>query len=643
MDKKINFKHRFQYWFDNLMTGGIFPIIVFLFLIATLLTILISILLVITHISFPASGIKVDPQNNALEVFWISLMHLIDQGTITADDGASWPFRLVMMIPTSLGILFIATVVGLVTSRIQIVLVELRKGRSLVLEKNHIVILGWSSKIFSILQELIKANANQRRSRIVILAEKDKVEMEDEIAEKIDYRGNTKIICRTGDPIDLDDLEIVNHHFAKSIIIVSSDEEISDIENIKGILAIVNHPNRKQDLYHLVAEIKSNRNQEVANLIGGDELTLTVSDDLIARMAVQTCLQSGLSSVYNTLLDFNSVDIYFHHIEELNRRTFGDALFAYEELIPIGILRLNGILLLNPRMATKIKEGDRIILIAEDDDQLPPAHFEPKPIFEEHIIETPVPMPKTPKKILILGWNEVGVTIVEQLENYVIPGSEVSVVSSDIEPIRKELAQAGPLHNLKTNFTPCNITSRKELNALNISRYSHVMILSDSRNMNTQEADAHTLVTLMHLRDIKEHSEGDFTIVSEMLDLKNRSLAEVAKPDDFIISDHIISLIISQLAENRDLNMVFNELFDSHGAEFYLKPVSRYLDVSQFKTTNFYTVMEAAARLNEVAIGYRICAFVNDSKQDYGIVLNPPKSEEIRLFSGDKIIVLAED
>lgn len=44
-----------------------------------------------------------------------------------------------------------------------------------------------------------------------------------------------------------------------------------------------------------------------------------------------------------------------------------------------------------------------------------------------------------------------------------------------------------------------------------------------------QEADAITLVTLLHLRDIAEKDETPFSIISEMLDLRNRELAEVAK------------------------------------------------------------------------------------------------------------------
>ena len=56
---------------------------------------------------------------------------------------------------------------------------ELRKGRSVIMEEGHILILGWSSKIHSIISELAKANENQKNVVIAVLANRDKIRMED--------------------------------------------------------------------------------------------------------------------------------------------------------------------------------------------------------------------------------------------------------------------------------------------------------------------------------------------------------------------------------------------------------------------------------------------------------------------------------
>ncbi len=633
MKQRIRLKHHFRYRFDNIMTGGIVPVIILLLLFATTLTFLITLVIML---------IGVSRHGNISESFWDTFMHLIDQGTITGEDeSVPWSFRLVMLVPTTIGILLVATLVGLITSRIQGTLQSLRRGRSLVLEDDHIVILGWSSKVFSIITELIKANINQDRACIVILAEKDKLDMELEIAEKVEKKGRTKIICRTGDPIDLDDLDIINHHHARSIIILSADDSKSDAENVKGIMAIVNHPYRKQELYHIVAELETDNNKEVANIIGGDELTLTVSSEIIARMSVQTCLQSGLSAVYYKLLDFASVEIYFQSIEGFQGYSFKEILMCYEDVIPIGIQRLSGLILLNPRMNTQIRKGDKIILIAEDDDELPKPDLAAKPIQNEYITSEQKQIEQTVSKILILGWNLQGPIIVEELCNYVIPGSEVCIVADEITSIQEKINELDQLRNLEVSYHKADITNRRMLSQIQVERFSNVLILSYSQKMSIQEADAHTLVTLMHLRDIKQQKNGSFTIVSEMLDIKNRTLAQIARPDDFIISDHVISLIISQLAENKELKLVFDELFDSHGAEFYLKPISLYLD--HLEEVNFYTVMEAASHRQEVAVGYRRFIHANDYQKDYGVILNPPKSQTITFDPRDRVVVLAEE
>jgi hypothetical protein len=61
------------------------------------------------------------------------------------------------------------------------------------------------------------------------------------------------------------------------------------------------------------------------------------------------------------------------------------------------------------------------------------------------------------------------------------------------------------------------------------------------------------------------------------------------------------------------------------------------------RPVNFHTVVEAALRRGEVAIGYRHEAQAKDASKAYGVVVNPKKSEKITFAEGDRIVVLAED
>ena len=126
-----------------------------------------------------------------------------------------------------------------------------------------------------------------------------------------------------------------------------------------------------------------------------------------------------------------------------------------------------------------------------------------------------------------------------------------------------------------------------------------------------------------------------------MLDIRNRSLAEVAKVNDFIVSDKILSLILTQVSENKLLNLVFKDLFDSDGSEIYIKKACNYIDCRN--EINFYTLLEAASLKNEVAIGYKLIEHETNPERNYGIVINPEKSAKIKLNEEDCIILLAEE
>src|SRR5512136_1191825 len=119
-------------------------------------------------------------------------MRTFDAGTMGGDTG--WGFRLVMLFVTIGGIFVVSTLIGVLTAGVEGKLEELRKGRSRVLENGHTLILGWSPQIFTILSELMTANANQKNARIVLLADKDKVEMEDEVRSRVETIGGTRVI-----------------------------------------------------------------------------------------------------------------------------------------------------------------------------------------------------------------------------------------------------------------------------------------------------------------------------------------------------------------------------------------------------------------------------------------------------------------
>ena len=69
--------------------------------------------------------------------------------------------------------------------------------------------------------------------------------MEDEIRARLPSTGRTPVVCRTGNPMDLDDLEIARLQTSRSIVILSPESDDPDADVIKTMLAITNHPDRR--------------------------------------------------------------------------------------------------------------------------------------------------------------------------------------------------------------------------------------------------------------------------------------------------------------------------------------------------------------------------------------------------------------
>ena len=632
MKSEVKFKDRLKYAVDNTFSRGTGALILWLGILSVV---------IIGFMALIVNLFKIAPEGETQlgfwEAFWRNLMRTLDAGTMGGDAG--WGYRLAMLVVTVGGVFVISTLIGILSSAIEAKLNDLRKGRSRLLEQNHTVILGWTEQIYTIVSELNAANANQKTACVAILGELDKVVMEEALRERLGKTGSTHIVCRSGSPMEMADLSIVSINASRSIIVLSPEEsEDPDAEVIKIILAITNHPDRRKEPFHIIAEMRDSRNAEVARIVGKDELELIQTGEIVARIIAQTCRQSGLSVVYTELLDFGGDEIYLKSFPTLSGKPYGELISLFNKNAVLGMLTLASTARLNPPMDTIFTEKDQLILLAEDDDKVVMGG---KVTLQIEFIQNGVtPAPK-PERTLLLGWNWKAPTIIHELDRYVAPGSSLVVVAEG-ERIEERLHEiAVDLERQKASFIEGDITDRRKLEGLKLDSFDHIILLCYSDTLSVQKADARTMITLLHLRDIAEKKQYRFSIVSEMLDIRNRNLAEVAHADDFIVSDKLISLMLAQVSENKSLNAVFQDIFDPEGSEIYLKPVTGYVQTG--KPVNFYTVIEAARRKNETAIGYRLAADARNSAETYGVRLNPEKSANVIFSESDKIIVLAND
>jgi len=628
----MGMRQRLRYRFDNLMSRGVGAQIL-------LLAIVSAVLVLITAVAVEAFDVVPSDDNGSDSfgrVSWKSLMHMLDPGNL-GGDAAGWTFLFIMLFITIGGLFVLSALIGVLNQGFGALIESLRRGRSQVIERGHTVILGWTPKIHTLLGELAEASANQRGACVVILADRDKVSMDAEVAPTM--RGKRlRVVTRTGSPMAPDDLALVSLPTSKAVIALAPEvhpsgapmaAHESDTVVLKSLLAVAKAaPTR--DL-HVVAEIYDERTAAVARMVAGERAGLVLASPLISRLLVQTGRQSGLSIVYTELLDFAGNEIYVVAQPALAGAAFRDAVHRYGTSSLIGVITAGGETLVPPPLDRVLAEGDRLVAISQDDDTLILDGAPPK-VDEGVLVPPPPRVAPRPERTLVLGAGTRLGTVLTELEKYVAPGSETLVVAESV-------AEPPALANMRVTARTADITDRGVLESLAIATFDHILVLSELTGRTQEMADARTTVALLHLRDLARLAGKKVPITSEILDIGNRELASVTEADDFIVSNTLVSLMVSQIAENRHLVSVFEELFDPEGHEIYLKPASEYVRAGSHA---FGVVCEAALRRGELAIGYRLAKTADDPAAAFGVTINPSKQRPVELGAADKIIVLAE-
>jgi voltage-gated potassium channel Kch len=579
------------------------------------------------------------PHSGIVGETFYTMLHALDPGTIAGDDG-TWKFLATMLLVTFGGLLIFSALIGVISTGLDSRIQELRKGRSLVIEDGHTLILGWGKPVFTILSELDIATEGDKDPVAVILSETDKVEMDDTLRQRMVLK-NLRVVTRTGNPIDLDELAMVRPERASATIVLAPEGEAEpDSHVIKTILALTQIVGEQTIERGIVAEISDPANLAPARLAGAGQAVLLDRRETVAKLLVQAARQTGISVAVQELLDFDGHEIYMEELPELIGETVATALHALEDCTVIGLLDSGHGVEINPPSDRVIEAGEKLIAIAEDDVVLArrtPAAESP----DESLILEGVPDEHRAERVVILGWNKGAASAIGHFDAFLDEGSEIEVVcepGTEVLDAEESIIQGS---RAAVTFRHESTTDRSVLESLKLERTDHVMVLACSDDLDAQRADARTLVTLLHLREIEQGLTSGYSIVTEMVDERSRQLAEVTQVDDVIVSENVISLLFAQISQNRHLADVFTQLFSPEGSEIYLKAVDRYVPAGA--NVSFSTLVEAARRQGECAIGFSSAARATDAAAGYGMTVNPPKSARFEINAGDRLIVLAED
>lgn len=608
---------KFRYRFDNAMARGPLVVVAWLGGLSLAIMVVTALIALVGNLTFAGGS-----HDGFAENFWQAMLRTVDAGSFAADT--AWPTRLLALVITLAGIFLAGSLIGLIANAVDQKVEELRRGKSTVVESEHTLILGWSDQVPRIVNELVIANESEKSAAVVILSPVDKTEMEDVLRDRVPDTKSTRVVCRSGSPANPADLERSALHHAKSVIVVRGED--GDAGVVKAILGVRAVKDAFDETY-IVAEMQAADTARIIRSSTEGRVLTVNSDDVVAEVTAQACLQAGLSAVFSDLLDFDGDELYFADAGQLAGSTYADALTAFEASSVIGRFRADGQVELNPTPDTVIGADDQLIVVAEDDSAIvytgagsyPAAGAAPGAHQANESMH-----------VVLIGWSGFGHKVLKELDEFLPSGSKVSVV------IDGDLASASDVEGIALANATCEVVvgdgGPGDFERLDDGKPKRIIVLGYRDALSVDDADARTLVTLLALRSQwPANGTHGVRIVAELLDQQNLVLAVPVGVDDLIVSNALASLLIAQLSEHPALQTVFDDLFDAEGAVIEMRPAAELVPAQSMP---FGSVVAAGAAASLSVFGYRLGATGE-------VKVNPDKTEIVTLGPDDHVAVVA--
>ncbi len=619
----VGFRDRVRYHFDNLLSRGTWAVLLVLGA-ATLIALIVSAgLLAAAGVTFAGSE-----GSSFLEDFWQSMLRAIDPGTMVADVG--WGRRLLALLVTLFGILIAGTLIGLIASGVEQRVEQMQRGRSVVVESDHVLILGASDRLPVIVNQLALANRKRRANAIVVLADREPRELSEEVRSLVTNTYGSRLVFRFGDPTRRVDLAMVGVRRARAVIVLADDDVESDAGVVKSTLAVGAELGRF-DRIPIVTELSDVESAEVLSAACGGHIHPIVPAQGLARVTAFTLGEPGLNQVVEELLDFRGSDLYVLPVGDLEGSTFGHNVCRFTKVRPIGRMGPNGEVELNPPPDSILGASDRLVVIADDDQSaLTPRKSQSK-YSAPSSARPPLEDRRRREHFLIVGWNSLGSQLLGQLERVSETGSTMRVVY-DARLFGPEEMQFAETDRLRVTFTPSTRDVWQPSAADQLSEVTSVVFLGYRRGTSTKEADTRTLLNIMLLKRRMAQLGIGPRIVAELINADNVDLARLSGADDFLVSDAIASRFLTQLADQPERRPVLLSLFGSEGPSVHLVEAEE-LGVAGEHTWD--EIIDAVYSEGLLAIGWR-----RDSARGGDVTLNPHTSDPIVLDSDDRIVVI---
>eukprot|EP00929_Paragymnodinium_shiwhaense_P078136 TRINITY_DN4043_c1_g2_i1.p1 TRINITY_DN4043_c1_g2~~TRINITY_DN4043_c1_g2_i1.p1 ORF type:complete len:786 (-),score=199.19 TRINITY_DN4043_c1_g2_i1:57-2414(-) len=631
-----------------------------------------------------------DYSNSFEDSLWLSWGIFFDPGTqtgIAVSDHVRC--RVVVVVFSILGFLFNLLVLGVIVQYASEKLDGWKRSRSMIVANGHVLLLGWTEKTLFLLREITaRGAASQTRFSVVILADREELQMQEEISRYFpEMKGNklagTKILVRQGSPCELDDLVRVSAASAKEIVILGKPGKPRDsdlaVMRIVVALAALPHP----PCGTITAEVRVSETAPVIDVI------YNRAEGVIAREAVNRilCLMAIdplVGEAYRTLSSFVTGEELYCIRKPLALKhcfTFGEVCSNIDRGICIGLWKAwdeeaeeGSQTLIAPSDTEPVRAGDRLLLVARDKEEtrMDKSILEMRPslrslsgrkVLPATTLRSPLPVAKPAslsreplRSIMgVVGWANDLTDLLKTLDCYVAPGSEVHVLAElSLEERKERLGMTvRTLDNIKLKHIEGPSTSAQHLALLPLRKACAVLVLAEDMEQfddDSAASDSACLATMVTLHNLLKGEypffrkcDNECRIICEVLDPttarmleRNQDLMAIAS---FFHSNAMETSIFAMASSERIVfNTMVSLLQPNAFGDIVSKQISEYTEELREEGEHYsYPDLAALVRTQgDVLLGWK--------RADDDLKLNPPKSPTyVELFvPSDHLIVIAK-
>ena len=555
-------------------------------------------------------------EGSLFNLWWNRLLQLLEIKNSESGSGK----QIVNLLYWVFSVAFSGTIIAFLAAKISSFINDLKKGLSSVIDTNHYVIIGWNSSIFKVFQEIKIANENQSKPTILCFNGMDNIKMNTKINLDCPNQKGLRIITRSGDIYSPQDLARTNMSKSKSVIIL--DDTILSNFNVETTI-LASKINLKNHTIPLIVQMKNDYNIPLLTEIMANQVYPIHKNKIISNVTSQSIRNKHISAVVMDFLDYDGDEIYFLPVNGLQGKTFKQAMLMLSNVTLIGIKTQTDNVMLNPDKEYIILENDLLVAIAEDDDTK--LQLSNAPNLNEMLKALEVSRDSFTDKdklsIFILGWSKLGQQITNKTVPFLSKDSEIHFAYRDnlIHAVPKISTQ----HNVNVKSTVLTHDQNAEIQQILTKQSFDVILIVGYDDVLSQElSDTDSLLFNIYVRSLLDKQKNDKStrIIIQLNDGTKEELIPKNKYNELIVSDTLSSLMISQLAENPKLWLVFEELFSVKGLKINVSSILNYSENNKITKLKVTDLILLTLEKNQTFIGY----VLNDK-----LYLNPPKSKEI--------------